>query len=79
MSNVCDCAYRYSIAISSNSEPANEMKKNFTAAYTRRSRPHVPISRYSGISVASKKMKNSSPSCATNTPTISPDRIRNDA
>ncbi len=79
MSNVCDFAYRYSIAISSSSDPANEMKKNFTAAYTRCSRPHVPISRYSGISVASKKMKNSSPSCATKTPIISPERIWNDA
>ena len=37
----------------------------------------MPMMMYIGISVASKKTKNSSASSAANTPTMIPDRIRN--
>src|SRR6202022_909490 len=77
MSKLCDCEYRYSRAASMASEPTKEKKKYFTAAYARRSRPQAPINRNSGISVASKKTKNSMPSSDVNTPCMQPDSTRN--
>src|ERR1700754_1193261 len=77
MSKLCDCEYRYSMAASIASEPVSENRKKRSAACARFDWPQVPISRYSGISVASKNTKNSMPSCAVNTPCIKPDNSRN--
>ncbi len=55
MSKLPVSVYRYKNATSISSEPKKVYKKNLTAAYTRRSPPQMPITKNSGISVASQK------------------------
>ena len=51
-------------------EPRAVNRKNFTAAYTRRSPPQIPMMKYIGTSITSQKAKKTSRSRATNTPRI---------
>ena len=37
------------------SPPASENRRNFTAAYWRRTPPNSPMRKYTGMSIASKK------------------------
>ena len=51
-------------------EPRAVNRKNFTAAWTRRSPPQIPMMKYIGTSMTSQNTKKTSRSRETNTPMI---------
>ena len=67
-SGPADFENRNRIPTSRNAEPAIVKRKNFIAAYTRRSPPQPPMIRYIGTRSASKNTKNSSRSSERNVP-----------
>ena len=70
MSNVDGSDWKYSArkATSMKTDPKSVYRKNFTAAYSRRGPPQMPIMKYIGTSTSSQKMKNSTRSNAMKQP-----------
>ena len=68
-SNVPVALYSQIIPTSIRIEPAIVYSTNFTAAYTRRSCPQIPIRNAMGISITSQKRKKRKRSSERNTPT----------